>query len=327
MAQLVWRWSCQRWQTPGGGSNPCWSTRESQVRPAERQRAPTTKKKLGISNPSEPSEYSGIAVIRDEHRMKRKNTFTFFVTQESVTLCIAGMAKSRFPKTSPYWLFMVTAGVHPAHNVPSFYCMSLDHDGLLANAAFWPLPLPPFNNVMQWPCKHPPREMGQAKPHLVNVGSTLALGKRKEALEGRDLSHLTSEKSSEIMRNHEKSWGIQIPRAQKWTSSCKLMIPRWPGNSLRSKDVWATCEPRPKHRGKSILASTLRLGVSRETQDANSHKFTWSYMDSTWVLLGGPFWAKPVLRRFSGPRIGSVGASCFVDDFVSCWGMLEPSWR
>ncbi len=33
-------------------------------------------------------------------------------------------------------------------------------------------------------------------------------------------------------------------------------------------------------------------------------------------------------------RIGSVGASCFVDDFVSCWGkrgayrlLLEPSWR
>ena len=45
MAQLVWRWSCQRWQTAGGGSNPCWSTRESQVRPAERQRAPITKKK------------------------------------------------------------------------------------------------------------------------------------------------------------------------------------------------------------------------------------------------------------------------------------------
>ena len=49
--------------------------------------------------------------------------------------------------------------------------------------------------------------------------------------------------------------------------------------------------------------------------------------------LGRPFWAKPVLRRLSGPRIGSVGASCFVDDFVSCWGkrgayrlLLEPSW-
>ena len=42
------------------------------------------------------------------------------------------------------------------------------------------------------------------------------------------------------------------------------------------------------------------------------------------------FWAKPVLRRFSGPRIGSVGASSFVD-FVPCWGkrgayplLLEP---
>ena len=38
------------------------------------------------------------------------------------------------------------------------------------------------------------------------------------------------------------------------------------------------------------------------------------------------------LRRFSGPTIGSVGGSCFVDDFVSCWGkrgayrlLLEPS--
>ena len=25
------------------------------------------------------------------------------------------------------------------------------------------------------------------------------------------------------------------------------------------------------------------------------------------------------LRMFSGPRIGPVGGSCFVDDFVSCW--------
>ena len=33
--------------------------------------------------------------------------------------------------------------------------------------------------------------------------------------------------------------------------------------------------------------------------------------------LGRPFWAKPVLRRFSGPRIGSVGASSFVDDFAA----------
>ena len=51
-------------------------------------------------------------------------------------------------------------------------------------------------------------------------------------------------------------------------------------------------------------------------------------------VLGRPFWAKPVLRMFSGPRIGPVGGSCFVDDFVSCWGkrgayrlLLELSWR
>ena len=32
------------YRSHGGGSNPCWSCRESQVRPAERQRALTTKK-------------------------------------------------------------------------------------------------------------------------------------------------------------------------------------------------------------------------------------------------------------------------------------------
>ena len=37
---------------------------------------------------------------------------------------------------------------------------------------------------------------------------------------------------------------------------------------------------------------------------------------------------------FSGPRIGSVGASCFVDDYVSCSAkrgayrlLLEPSFK
>ena len=37
-------------------------------------------------------------------------------------------------------------------------------------------------------------------------------------------------------------------------------------------------------------------------------------------------------EKFSGPRIGSVGASSFVDDFASCWGkrgayrlLLEPT--
>ena len=60
--------------------------------------------------------------------------------------------------------------------------------------------------------------------------------------------------------------------------------------------------------------------------------------------LGRPFWAKPHLKKVfrtqnwlrrsnSGSRIGSVGASCFVDDFVSCWAkrgayrlLLEPTW-
>ena len=55
MAQLVWCWSCQRWQTAGGGSNPCWSTRESQVRSAERQRSPTQKKGWPFAMECQPS--------------------------------------------------------------------------------------------------------------------------------------------------------------------------------------------------------------------------------------------------------------------------------
>ena len=36
--------------------------------------------------------------------------------------------------------------------------------------------------------------------------------------------------------------------------------------------------------------------------------------------LGRPFWAKPVLRRFSGPRIGSVGGS-----FLMIWFLVGAS--
>ena len=46
---------------------------------------------------------------------------------------------------------------------------------------------------------------------------------------------------------------------------------------------------------------------------------------------GGPL-SEASFEKFSGPRIGSIGATCFVDDFVSCWGkrgayplLLEPS--
>ena len=39
-------------------------------------------------------------------------------------------------------------------------------------------------------------------------------------------------------------------------------------------------------------------------------------------ILGRLFWAKPVLRMFSGPRIGPVGGSCFVDDFVFLLGQV-----
>ena len=73
MAQLVWRWSCQRWQTAGGGSNPCWSARESQVRPAERQRAPTTKK---------------VSVLFDAYGTSYFRFFTMWIWQWELTLTL-----------------------------------------------------------------------------------------------------------------------------------------------------------------------------------------------------------------------------------------------
>ena len=73
-------------------------------------------------------------------------------------------------------------------------------------------------------------------------------------------------------------------------------------------------------RGASTSSEELNAQTSPRTDDEYN------------LLLGRPFGAKPVLRRFSGPRIGSVRASSFVDDFVSCWGkrgayrlLLEPT--
>ena len=53
------------------------------------------------------------------------------------------------------------------------------------------------------------------------------------------------------------------------------------------------------------------------------------FNEALWLMADGratreALSEKPVLRRFSGPRIGSVGGSCFVDDLVSCWGKRGP---
>ena len=51
---------------------------------------------------------------------------------------------------------------------------------------------------------------------------------------------------------------------------------------------------------------------------------------ATWVTREA-LSSEASFEKVSGPRIGSVGASCFVDDFVPCWGkrgayplLLEP---
>ena len=61
------------------------------------------------------------------------------------------------------------------------------------------------------------------------------------------------------------------------------------------------------------------------------------FNEALWLMATGRATREALLseagfEKFSGPRIGSVGASCFVDDFVSCCGkrgayrlLLEPS--
>ena len=77
------------------------------------------------------------------------------------------------------------------------------------------------------------------KPHLVDVGSTLATGQWNEALQALELSQI------QVGREHgdheESSLRVFRSRALKnWTLFCsKLMIPRWPGSSLRVQDAWA----------------------------------------------------------------------------------------
>ena len=74
---------------------------------------------------------------------------------------------------------------------------------------------------------------------------------------------------------------------------------------------WSSPVPGTVTPGRPIFGIVFRLVWFQWTFVAcGDRKGNW----------GRPFWAKPVLRKFSGPRIGSVGASCFVDDFVSCWG-------
>ena len=60
------------------------------------------------------------------------------------------------------------------------------------------------------------------------------------------------------------------------------------------------------------------------------------FNEALWLMAAGRATREALLSEagfeFSGPRIGPVGGSCFVDDFVSCWGkrgayrlLLEPS--
>ena len=109
-----------------------------------------------------------------------------------------------------------------------------------------------------------------------------------------------------------------------------------PGQTGSQDVLWA--KGKTKELCRQTLVLTGALGCPTES-NAGSLKFyslqcSLVYGSGWLLVLGRPFWAKPVLRSFSGPRIGSVGASCFVDDLVSCWGkrgayrlLLEPSWR
>ena len=58
-------------------------------------------------------------------------------------------------------------------------------------------------------------------------------------------------------------------------------------------------------------------------QVAEANRF--GFNEALWLVATGRttrevLLSEAGLRSFSGPRIGSVGASYFVDYFVSCWG-------
>ena len=95
-----------------------------------------------------------------------------------------------------------------------------------------------------------------------------------------------------------------------WSRWC---CQRWQTAGGGSNPCWSTRESQVRPAKRQRAPTTK--------------KSTWSRFgdrhENGWWLLGKPFWAKPVLRSFFEPRIGSVGASCFVDDFVSCWGQAR----
>ena len=75
---------------------------------------------------------------------------------------------------------------------------------------------------------------------------------------------------------------------------------------------------------RNVLVSTEALWLMA------SGKATWVTREALSSEVSGRS-QKASFEKVSGPRIGSVGASCFVDDFVPCWGkqgayplLLEP---
>ena len=99
-------------------------------------------------------------------------------------------------------------------------------------------------------------------------------------------------------------------------SSCRSAI-FWFQSPMREHTVLCTI----RSLAQTLCYDLARAEKAKDGKKCNllvSMKFC-----GLWRLeeqLARPFWAKPVLRRLSRLRIGSVGASYFVDDFVSFWG-------
>ena len=313
MASLLWRWQSS------GGSIPRWSVSKTQARrPAERQRA-RTKKKSGT--------FQMTMNWPADHRPCCFWVGFCFVWFVCVGFCFAFvfcflfglcwflvlvrwqlMDLSILPSLlSVHIVYIIMLPLHyfaelkSATGFPACWTTWREPYALDGKKAFfWSAPFA-FRRVIT---------VGRKRLGLSTRGSKKDCFKRMVGHMRTQVDHCT------------EGWGQTETEFRKTCNpSAQTQRAKWGQGSSRF-DLWPYeewCSLCVKGGGHSILS--FDFGYCSRMKDEEDK------------LLWRPFWAKPVLRRFPGPRIGSVGASCFVDDFVCGWGkwgayrlLLEPTW-
>ena len=87
-----------------------------------------------------------------------------------------------------------------------------------------------------------------------------------------------------------KKVGIPLSSSGTRVTSTLSIGPRLPERMVQRKAPQSPSRALPGVSCGSSIVKILRNAACR------------SHFSKTWALLGRPFWAKPVLRRFSGPR-------------------------